>query len=431
MRAMHHHLIRISILLAFAPGIAIAQATTLTLAEVQAAALEHNPTLRAARAAAEAVASRQSAAGLPPDPQLRVGVMNASLPGLRTDMPTSMAPSIQAMQMLPFPGRLGLQSTLARQEAGRALSAAEETAWAVRTRASTAFFTLYEVERRRAEVAETLGWLREVELVAASLYASGSGRQSDVLRAGIEVARTEGEISRLTAARTAAAARLNAVLGRPAETPVPAASLPPLPGVLPAHSDLALWAAETRPLLEEGRWSLEQAETRAALARRELWPDLALGVEYGQRPGAMGTERMGSLMLGFSVPVFARQRQLQLRHEATAMRQMAAAELEAMQAESSAEIGELVAELESTRTLLHLFRGEVIPLAEANVESALSAYRVGRVDFLTLVDARTTLSEYRQERHALAAEYGALVARLEMAIGRELPAATETMEVDA
>jgi outer membrane protein, heavy metal efflux system len=428
---MHPHLIRISILLAFAPGIAIAQAAPLSLAEVQAAALEHNPTLHAARAAAEAVAARRSAAGLPADPQLRIGVMNASLPGLRTDMPTSMAPSLQVMQMIPVPGTLGLQSALARQDAGRALSAAEEIAWGVRTRASNAFFAIYEVERRRSEVAETLDWLREVERITAALYASGSGRQSDVLRAGIEVARTEGELSRLAALRTAAAARLNAVLGRTAETPVPPVALPPLPAALPAQPELALWAAETRPLLEEGRWGLAQAETRAALARRELWPDLTVGVEYGQRPGSMGTERMGSVMLGFSVPVFARQRQLQLRHEATAMRQMAAAELEAMRAESSAEIAELVAELESARTLLRLFRGEVIPLAEANVESALSAYRVGRVDFLTLVDARTTLSAYRQERHALAAEYGALVARLEMAVGRELPAATEMMEVDA
>jgi outer membrane protein, heavy metal efflux system len=62
----------------------------------------------------------------------------------------------------------------------------------------------------------------------------------------------------------------------------------------------------------------------------------------------------------------------------------------------------------------------VLPQAEANVTSAFSSYRVGRVDFMTLLDAQMTLNQYRQELYALLAEYGR-VAELEMVIGRELP----------
>jgi outer membrane protein TolC len=38
-------------------------------------------------------------------------------------------------------------------------------------------------------MAETLDWLRHLEEVATSMYSVGGGRQSDVLRAGVEVAR--------------------------------------------------------------------------------------------------------------------------------------------------------------------------------------------------------------------------------------------------
>jgi outer membrane protein TolC len=188
-----------------------------------------------------------------------------------------------------------------------------------------------------------------------------------------------------------------------------------------------VWAESSRPALVRGRIGVEQARTRRDLAARELWPDLTLGAQYGQRPGEMGTERMGSLMLGFSVPVFAGQRQLQMRREAAAMEEMAEAELADIRAQVDARIGELIAELERARTLIALYRSEVLPQAGVNVSSALSGYRVGAVDFMTLVDAQMTVNEYREEQHALFAEYGRLIAELEMTVGREIPLSNPTL----
>jgi outer membrane protein, heavy metal efflux system len=218
------------------------------------------------------------------------------------------------------------------------------------------------------------------------------------------------------------------VLDRSSDTPVPGVVFAPLPSELPGAEQLQRWADESRPMLERGRIGIEQAQTRQALARRELWPDLTVGVQYGQRPAEMGIERMGSVMVGFSVPVFAGQRQMQMRQEAAAMEQMARAELTDMRAQVRARIGELIAEMERVRTLFELYRTEVLPQAEANVTSAFASYRVGRVDFMTLVDAQMTVNQYSQELYALYAEYGRMVAELEMVTGRELPITDTTLE---
>src|SRR5690606_7786540 len=93
-----------------------------------------------------------------------------------------------------------------------------------------------------------------------------------------------------------------------------------------------------------------------------------------------------------------------------------------------ARIGELVAELDRARTLMALYRAEVLPQAGAAVESAFSSYRVGAVDFMTLVDAQMTLAGYEQELHRLRSEFGQLVAELEMTIGRDLPRTTDATE---
>ena len=269
--------------------------------------------------------------------------------------------------------------------------------------------------------------LDDFRRVAQAMYASGAGRQSDVLRAGVETAKMQAEITRMEAMRAAAVARLNAALDRPADTPVPAVTLPALPTNLPSVDTLAAWADGTRPMLAKGRTALDQAGSAASLARKEIWPDLSIGLQYGQRPGAMGTERMGSAMIGFSIPVFAGSRQLKLREEAAAMRRMAAADLSDMRAQVRARLGELAADLDRDRTLVALYRSQVLPQAQADVQSALSSYRVGSVDFMTLVDAQMTANQYEQELYAMLGQYGASLAKLEMTIGRELPASGQLL----
>ncbi|MBA2670055.1 MAG: TolC family protein [Gemmatimonadetes bacterium] len=417
--------------LALSPALAATQEPALSLREVYQLARERNSMLHASRAAADAVATKEQSAALPPDPEIQIGVMNASLPGLQMDMPGAMLPSVQAMQMIPFPGKLRLGGQIARQSTAMARTETDETWWEIRVSAAMAFYGIYQADRQIAVMEETLDWLRQFEQVATAMYSVGMGRQSDVLRAGVEVARMQADIARMRAMRTTAVARLNALLDRPADTAVPAVSFAALPADLPTAAELQSWAEESRPILERARIGVERARTRESLARRELWPDLTVGVQYGQRPAEMGTERMGSLMLGFSVPVFAGQRQMQMRREAAAMEQMASAELTGTRARVNAGIGELLAELERARTLVMLYRTEVLPQAEANVTSAFSSYRVGRVDFMTLVDAQMTLNQYSQELYALLAEYGQLVSELEMTVGRELPVTTTILGEDA
>lgn len=406
------------------------QVAGLRLEAVLDLARQRNPRLAAARSVAEAAGAREAAASLPPDPSFQFGVMNFSLPGFRTDMPNSMAPSLQLMQMLPFPGKLGLSGRIAGQSTAMAEADAAESWWEVRSRVAMAFYELYRADRSIDVMRETLVLLQDFGQIAAAMYAAGEGRQSDVLRANVEIARMDAEIRRMEAMRQAAAARLNGLLDRPSDTRLPSPVLPALPAELPTPATLVAWAESDRPMLERGRLGVEQAGTRRDLARKQLWPDFAIGVQYGQRSGDMGAERMGSAMVGFSLPIFASRRQLRMRDEAEAMERMARAELADMRSQVEARIGELLADLERDRTLVRLYRAEVLPQARANVESAFSSYRVGTVDFMTLVDARMTVNRYEQELYALLSDYGQALAELEMTLGRELPGSATTLTED-
>jgi outer membrane protein TolC len=234
---------------------------------------------------------------------------------------------------------------------------------------------------------------------------------------------------RMQAMRQTMVARLDALLDRDAAATVATPALPRFPDSLPPRAWLDSVAAGGRPMIRAGLEEVRAADASATLAHRELIPDLQLGVQLGQRGATMTdpagmtrrtTERMGSLMIGASIPIFARDRQLRMRTEASAMRAMAEADVATMRAETRGKIGEAYAALVRARNLERLYRTTVLPQAEATVASALSAYRVGSVDFMTLLDDRMTVNRYREELATLEADEGKAWADLEMLTGREL-----------
>jgi outer membrane protein, heavy metal efflux system len=91
-----------------------------------------------------------------------------------------------------------------------------------------------------------------------------------------------------------------------------------------------------------------------------------------------------------------------------------------MRAETRGRLGEAYVSLTRSRSLARLYRTTVLPQAEATVASALAAYRVGGVDFMTLLDDRMTVNRYRQELFTLDADEGKAWAELEMLVGRAL-----------
>jgi outer membrane protein, heavy metal efflux system len=396
-----------------------ADAGLLHLGDVYAGVRDRNPKAAAARSLADAARARVPGASLPPDPQLQLAFMNYGVPDLRPMDPTGM-PQLQVMQMVPLAGKLGLSGRIAAAQADAEGERAADVQWEVRSTAAMAFYDFYQADRSIAVAVETRRLLQDIAAVAAAMYEVGEGRQTDVLRAQVEIARMTEEITRMEAMRAAARARLNALLDREPDSAVDAASLPRFPDVLPTADSLMSMASTNRSMVRAGEQDVRAADAMAMRARRELVPDLTIGLQYGQRNGAMGTDHMASLMVGASIPVFAGRRQLKMRDEADAMRDMAQADLRYMRADTRGRVGEAYAALTQARNLERLYAATVLPQADAAVASAMAAYRVGQVDFMTLLDDRMTVNRYRQDLIALQAAEGKAWAELEMLTGTEL-----------
>lgn len=391
----------------------------LRLGALYAAADRANPRITAADALATAAQARVPGSRRPPDPQLQLGFMNRSLPGLGPMDIVGMT-QLQVMQMVPTGGKLGLAGEAAAARATGAHERATDIRWDVRERVAAAFYDVYRTERSIAIALETRRLLDDVASTSESMYRVGEATQADVLKARVEIARMTEEIVAMRAMRLVSLARLGGLLDQPVDSSTVPAVLPAFPDTLPSADSLMHQATVSRPMVRAGEADLTAAQADTRRAWRELWPDLQVGVQYGQRGGMGGVERMASLMVGASIPVFAKSRQLRMRDEADAMQAMASADLKSMRADTRARVGEVHVEWVRARNLSALYRTTILPQARAAVTASLAAYRVGQVNVMTLLDNQMTVNRYTQELAALEAAEGMALADLEMLLGREL-----------
>jgi outer membrane protein TolC len=390
---------------------------TLFVAEAARIALAANPMLQAARSSAVAAAHRVGPAGALPDPQLQFGLMNRMVSDFGSTMDPMTMNQLQLMQMLPWPGKLGNARRAARHTAGAAQADVEEQARMLEAQVRMTYYEVAYADRALDVMGRTRGLLRDFLQVSTTMYAVGGAVQQDVLRAQVEVARMGEEITRMEQERVAMAARLNALLGREATVPIPALELPePADELSPADS-LISQALIHRPALQAGTERVAAAEAVLAGARRELYPDLQVGVAYQSRPAY---DNMISLMVGISLPIFASGKQLPMRRQMAAMRDMSAAELLNLRNETIARIVETRARAVRDRDLAQLYRSSILPQARSAVQAALSSYRVGRVSFMQLVDNQMTVNRYETETIRLLADYQQALGELIALTGGQL-----------
>jgi len=410
--------------------IAAASNDTLDLRRAVQLARANNPMLAARDADVRAAGARIGPAGALSDPTLTIGAMNYMLPSLSARSDPLTMNQITLTQMVPINGALGLRRAVARADSTRIdylrLAAVLDVERGVRA----AYWRVYHNDRALEIMTRRRVVLQEIASVARTMYATGSSPQADVLRAQVALTQLDQEVAEMQLERFAAASELNALLGRPGETPVLLPSAPsheahgaamlamemPAP---PPLDTLVAWANDRNPELLAADAALDGARSNATAARRAKIPDLGLGVAYGQRVGA---NDMLSLMVSVNLPIWAGSRQNRWRDEATAMSDAATQDLAATTIRVRSALATARAEAETARRLVELYARTLVPQADASYQAALSSYRVGKVDFTTLLDSQTALLTYEHDLHRFEAMYGTAVAELDRLTGRTFDA---------
>jgi outer membrane protein TolC len=194
-----------------------------------------------------------------------------------------------------------------------------------------------------------------------------------------------------------------------------------LPQIVLSAQQLNDLAYDSRPQVKNLITQANKGMAGHRLARKEFYPDFNLSFEYMFREASMNDPgyNMFSLGVTFNLP-FQQEKRRAMLAESSSETTMSVEELNGLKNSISYAISDTLAQMERRRKLVELYKGGIIPQAEQSLESAVISYRVGKVDFLTLLDGRVSLFNYEKELYDSKAEYMMKLAQLEAAVGAEL-----------
>jgi outer membrane protein TolC len=385
-------------------------------------ALTDNPELKSSRAKWEMFVNRARQAGSLDDPMFMFKLQNmlAREPFVFNKDPQS-AKVIGISQQLPFWGKRAIREDIARYEAEAQRWQIEERRLELKRMVKEVYYQLYSVDRGLDIVEKNLRILADFTTIAESRYTVGQGSQADIFKAGLERSKMLDMRITLEQQRKSLEANLNYLLYRPATTQVGRVADFELAVPPQSAEQLREMAFERRPQVKSLTVQASKGMAAHQLASKELWPDFNISVEYMFREASMNDPGFNMFSLGvtFNLP-FQREKRQAMLAESSSETTMAMEELNGLKNSIGYAVNDSLAQMERRRRLVELYNSGIIPQAEQSLESALIGYRVGKVDFLTLLDGRVNLFNYERELADSKAEYMMRLAQLEAAVGTEL-----------
>ena len=419
----HNQIVQLLVLLVIPSIISAAESGVLTLESVVELAVRDNPNLAQIKARSEAMAAIPSQVGTLPDPVISFNALNLPVDTFDTAQVDHTQLQAGISQRIPFPGKLALREEAANYEAEAAAQNVTEARWRLLRDVKKTWWKIFYLDRALQIIEANQNLLRQFVKIAQTKYEVGQGLQQDVLLAQLELSKFLDSELKLAGTRRNTAAKINALLNKPANIMVtlPEQAQTNLPSLLPEQT-LYQQAEEFRALLAAQHQSINAAQSRLDLAKKDYYPDFNLGVFYGvreDRPTGEDRPDFLSFKLSMNVPLFAGSKQSKAVDQRTSELMQKKYGLKDEWNRVRLQISTAHSDFHQTKNQVILFKSGIIPQARQTVASMLAGYQVNKVDFLNLVRSQITLFNYEtQYWKALSAANQAL-AELTAAVGKE------------
>jgi cobalt-zinc-cadmium efflux system outer membrane protein len=372
-------------------------------------ALAHNPELLASRQLELAAQARPVQAAARPGPTVGVFYQNDGVgPSLGREPMTMLG--VSGGQDIPYPGKLGLRRQVAHAEAGVAGLDVERTRLSLVGSVKRAYYGLLLARGLAALALEQRNVWQEVQETARVRYASAVGSQQDMLRAQVEATRVQALHAQHHAEARARLAQLNALLGRPADTPVETTTSLPLRSETRSAAEVVAWSEANSPELKAAALAIERDGRAVELARLEFKPDFNVqgGLMYR---GSLPPMWQASV----SVALPSRARVNGGLAEAQAHLAASKARLEDVRVRLRATVEQRLALLEAAQQIEATYRDGLLPQGDLAVQSATASYAAGQGSQLGVLASVAALLDDRTDYLRLLATHASETARLEEA----------------
>jgi cobalt-zinc-cadmium efflux system outer membrane protein len=363
--------------------------------------------------------------------------------------------SLGISQTFPWFGKLKLQGQAAQSGADAAQQQYESAKLVLFDEVKQAYYELYYLGCAIDITKENVGLLQQFEQIAESKYRAGTAANGDVLKAQVELDKLRDRLRTLEDMQEPTDARLNAALNRPAEAPLllpgdlgrekPSAGTGQLIAQLTAANSglnpnasssiqgLLTELQTNNPDLKSLDYQAERDQRNIALAKKQFFPDVTLGVNDivtgpARAPNVTDSGK-DAVIAGFSVniPLWwgkyrAEERAAQSQYRATRAARQNQANL------LSTHLKLAAFKYQDAERKVVLYRDALIPKADENIKVIQRSYQADKSDFLSLIDAERVLLEFQLTYERAVADREQGLATVEKLVGGETTPPTSENE---
>ena len=412
---------RVILILAITALSAAAQApdARVSLRDLTSDAIKNNPEIVAAQKKYEAARQRPTQESSLPDPMISLGYASVGnpLPGAGLGSQVLANVGVMVSQEVPFPGKLKLKGEMASAEARAEFQQYQAVQLGVISRLKQAYYRLQYTYAASDLLTRNRDLIDKLLKVTEDRYSVGRAAQQDVFKAQIQVSIFETRLVKLEQERRSRVAEINSILNRAAGTPM-GRSEDVKPKELTATLDELFAAArQNSPMLGSDQKMIERSELAVNMARKEFYPDVTLNAGY-YNMGSMPP--MYEVRADFKVPMYFWRKQRAGVNEQVSILSQTRRTYEATDQSLRFRIQDDFLMAQASARLMKLYTQTVVPQGNLALESSLSTYETGSVDFLSVLSNFTMVLDYEMSYYDEALNYSLALSRLEEMTGQPL-----------
>lgn len=353
-------------------------------------------------------------AGSLPDPMLMFGYENEGVRDLYTFNDQMAAGSkwmFSLSQMLPYPGKLDLNTLMASKDAEAITAMTEALRLKTTARVKELYYDLFFTYKSLDLLNEKSSLLKGIEEAALSRYSAGMASQQEVLMAQTEKYMLLEKEEMLKQKIQSLEAMINSFVGRDGSSPLgrPQEFLPA--SFAYTVTDLINTAMANSPEIKAREKMLQASEAKVRMSEKEFYPDFTVTANYSAKNKYY--EDMWGLTTAINIPIFYKTKQRQALLESQALSSQAEHELQSMQIMISSAIRDNYSMMASSARIMELYKDAMIPRAAQDYDSSLSGYISGKAGAMTVISSLKSRIDYETLYWQQFIEREKAIARLE------------------
>ena len=334
--------------------------------------------------------------------------------------------SFAISQGLPWPEKLVLQKTAARQNSKIQESIYQNTKLEVLYEPAVAYYEYYYLGRAITITEENLQLLGHLDQVIQSRYKTATADHADMIRAQLELAQIEDRLAGLKDMQKPLTARLNAAMNRPIDTKIPPPTVIETATTDWSVINLQAELEKNNPKLAALEYEIQKAHTAVKLAEKHQLPDFNIGVNFidtADRIGRVNINDDGKdpiiAMMSVNIPIWTKKYNAGIRG-AMAKHRGAMAQKEQAQNSLLAQLATAQYKYNDAKRKVKLYQNTLLPKARESFMVNETAYRAGGASFNDLIDSQQIMLEYELAYERAMADRAIYSAKIATLIGREL-----------